>query len=128
MAIGALVVDDSATMRRMIIRFLKQSDLPDFDFREARDGEDALEKFDPDRTRVVFADWNMPRLSGLDLVRELRRREREPITIVMITTEATPDAREEIEAAGGVEVYVTKPFSAEDLACAVRPALKGKAA
>lgn len=128
MAIGALVVDDSATMRRMIIRFLKQSDLPNFEFCEACDGEDALEKFDPDQTRVVFADWNMPRLSGLELIRELRQRQNEQLIIVMITTEATADARAEIEAAGGVEAYVTKPFSSADLAAAVRPVLEGKAA
>jgi two-component system chemotaxis response regulator CheY len=72
MTIRALVIDDSKVMRSMVMQSLQKTRLADFEFIEAQDGADALEKFDPDEIDIVFADWNMPNMSGIDFVREVR--------------------------------------------------------
>lgn len=89
MDINALVVDDSGIMRKMVMRSLTESKPARFAFTEAQDGLDALEKFDAKKTSIVFVDWNMPNMSGIDLVREIRSTVKHHVPIVMITTEGT---------------------------------------
>ena len=72
--INALMVDDSATMRKLVICALKQTALADFRFTEAADGVDALARLVPGEADIVFADLNMPRMNGLEFIRELRQR------------------------------------------------------
>jgi two-component system chemotaxis response regulator CheY len=107
-----LVVDDSATMRRIIINTLQRIGYTEAI--EAGDGTEALERFDPGIT-CVLADWNMPRMSGIDLVRALRARpDSATVKIIMVTTRSV---REDIVAAAraGVNNYVVKPFTPEIL-------------
>ena len=90
MKLNALVVDDSRIMRKMVMQALEGSRLGEFEFTEAEDGRDALDKLDPKVTDVVFADWNMPNMDGLAFARAVRATQRtEHIPIVMVTSEKT---------------------------------------
>ena len=106
-----LVVDDSATMRRIIINSLQRVGFADFV--EASDGVDALEKFDG-TVDVVITDWSMPNMSGLELTRALRTYEPRKVPILMVTTRST---RQDIldAVAAGVNNYIVKPFTPQVL-------------
>ena len=107
-----LVVDDSATMRRIVINSLKRIGFDDCV--EAGDGAEALEAFDSS-VDFVITDWNMPNMGGLDFVRALRQREdATQVPILMVTTRSV---REDIvqAAQAGVNNYVVKPFTPQVL-------------
>jgi len=70
--IKALVVDDSKIMRSAVKRVLNQLMIADFDFVEAKDGEDALAKFN-DEIQIMFVDWNMPNMTGVEFSMEVRK-------------------------------------------------------
>jgi two-component system, chemotaxis family, chemotaxis protein CheY len=103
-----LVVDDSVTMRRIIINALQR--IGYHDAVEASDGKDALDKFDAS-IAFVITDWNMPVMSGVDFARAVRATPGgASVPILMVTTRG---AREDIVAAveAGVNNYVLKPFT-----------------
>lgn len=103
-----LVVDDSLTMRRIIINALQRIGYNDTV--EANDGKDALEKFDGS-IGFVITDWNMPSMSGVEFARAIRANSvGASVPILMVTTRG---AREDIVAAveAGVNNYILKPFT-----------------
>jgi two-component system chemotaxis response regulator CheY len=107
-----LVVDDSATMRRIIINSLRRIGYEHYV--EAGDGVEALDRFDSS-IKFIITDWNMPNMSGLDFVRALRAREDgRRVPVLMVTTRSV---REDIlqAAEAGVNNYVVKPFTPEVL-------------
>jgi two-component system chemotaxis response regulator CheY len=109
-----LVVDDSAMMRKIIIKSMRESGF-DVDPLEAGDGIEAMKIFAAGGIHAVFTDWNMPNMDGLALVKEIRKSERETkVPIVMITTEVTPDKVKEAVLAGATN-YIGKPFTTEKL-------------
>lgn len=128
MQINALIVDDSGIMRKMVMRTLVESRLAQFTFTEAVDGLDAMEKFDPAKMDILFVDWNMPNMTGIELVREIRAAEKEHTPIVMITTEGTMGKVEEALDGAGVDGYVVKPFTVEVLQKKLGPILEKLAA
>ncbi len=115
MDIHALVVDDSGIMRKMVMRTLREAKLADFTFTEAADGIEALEKFDPKTIDMLFVDWNMPNMNGIDLIRKIRSIEKHHTPIVMITTESTIGKVDEAMEQVNVDKYIAKPFTAEGL-------------
>ena len=121
MKLKALVVDDSGIMRKMVMRGLRESKLAEFDFVEAGDGADALAKFDPDETDMVFVDWNMPKMTGIEFVREVRAKYQRHVPIVMITTESAVGKIEEAFEDAGVDAYITKPFTPDVLTKKLQP-------
>ena len=124
MNINALVVDDSGIMRKMVISNLKKSKLAAFEFDEAVDGQDALEKYDPDKHQMLFVDWNMPNMNGLEFIMEARAKTDHHIPIVMITTESTIGKVEEAMDKGGVDTFICKPFNVEILTIKLTPLLE----
>lgn len=106
-----LVVDDSVTMRRIIVNSLQRIGYADCV--EASDGREALEKFDA-TVGFVITDWNMPNMSGLEFVRVLRARPDGKLPVLMVTTRSV---KEDIVAAieAGVNNYVVKPFTPQVL-------------
>ncbi len=107
-----LVVDDSATMRRIVVNSLQRVGFNDVI--EAGDGKEALGKFDAS-VGIVITDWNMPGMSGIDLARALRARpDGKSVPILMVTTRSV---KEDIIAAvqAGVNNYIVKPFTPEVL-------------
>jgi two-component system chemotaxis response regulator CheY len=106
-----LVVDDSATMRKIVIRALNSVGCTDTS--EAADGQQALAAFQAAPFDAVLTDWNMPHKSGVELTREIRAMG-STVPIFMITTEAERSrVLEAIRA--GVSDYLVKPFTAESL-------------
>lgn len=108
-----LVVDDFSTMRRIVRNLLKE--LGFSNVYEAEDGVDALKKLRVEAFDFVVSDWNMPNMTGIDLLREIRKDATlKHLPVLMVTAEAK---RENIiEAAqAGASGYVVKPFTAVTL-------------
>ena len=61
----ALVIDDSRVMRNMVMKSLTETNLAEFEFTEAGNGQEGIEMFDADTTDIIFADWNMPGMNGI---------------------------------------------------------------
>ena len=103
-----LVVDDSATMRRIVVNALKSIGYDNVV--EAGDGSEALQKCDA-TIDLVITDWNMPVLGGLDFVKHLRANPQHVRTpILMVTTRSVKeDILQAVEA--GVSSYILKPFT-----------------
>lgn len=114
MALKFLVVDDSVTMRRIVINSLKN--LGYEDYVEAADGKDALAKLQTDTgINFIITDWNMPNLSGLDLVKTVRNEATiGKMPILMVTTRGVKeDIIEALQAK--VNNYIVKPFTPQVL-------------
>ena len=108
-----LIVDDFSTMRRIIKNLLR--DLGFTNTAEADDGATALPMLKNGNFDFLVTDWNMPIMSGLDLLREVRADENlKHLPVLMVTAEAK---RDQIIAAAqaGVNGYVVKPFTAQAL-------------
>ena len=108
-----LVVDDFSTMRRIIKNLLHDLGYPNVS--EADDGKTALPMLQAGGFDFLISDWNMPGMSGLDLIKAVRSDTKlAKMPVLMLTAEAK---REQIiEAAqAGVNGYVIKPFTAETL-------------
>lgn len=111
----ALVVDDSRAIRMILARTLRALA---FEVREAANGREALEllEAEPSAVQLVLADWNMPEMNGLELVKRLRRNPALASTVVvMVTTETELDKMSAALEAGANE-YVMKPFTPAILA------------
>ena len=108
-----LVVDDFQTMRRIIINLLRQ--LGFTNVVEAQDGRIALEKVKDDKIDLVISDWNMPNMTGLEFLKEVRASEQyKDLPFIMVTAEGK---KENVIAAvqAGVNNYIVKPFNAATL-------------
>ncbi|WP_178087340.1 chemotaxis response regulator CheY [Pseudomonas sp. C27(2019)] len=108
-----LIVDDFSTMRRIIKNLLR--DLGFTNTAEADDGATALPMLQSGNFDFLVTDWNMPIMSGLDLLREVRADDKlKHLPVLMVTAEAKRD--QIITAAqAGVNGYVVKPFTAQAL-------------
>lgn len=112
-SIRILIVDDFATMRKVIRNLLKQVGYENIV--EAEDGAIALRTLKAQKVDFVISDWNMPNMSGLELLKAVRADEELNSTpFLMVTAEAL---QENVIAAvkAGVSNYIVKPFTAEVL-------------
>ena len=120
MAYNVLVVDDSRTMRMVIIKTIKACGFQVGQFFEAANGNEALEALKKEWVDLVITDYNMPDMNGLSLIEEMKGDDLlEKIPVVMVTTEGS---RERVQAfmEKGAADYIKKPFSPE----AIRDKLK----
>ena len=108
-----LVVDDMSTMRRIVKNIMKQLGFANVE--EAENGQDALDKLKAESFGFVISDWNMPVMTGIDLLRAIRADDKlKAIPVLMVTAEAQKEnLLEAIKA--GVSNYIVKPFTAEVL-------------
>ena len=108
-----LVVDDFSTMRRIVRNLLKELGYTNVD--EAEDGVQALVKLRSDKYDFVVSDWNMPKMDGLTMLKQIRSDEiLSKLPVLMVTAEAKKENI--IEAAkAGASGYVVKPFTAATL-------------
>lgn len=119
-----LVVDDSATMRRIVVNSLQRVGFNDVV--EAADGAEALEKMES--VDFLITDWNMPKLSGAELTRAVRAREdTRKLPVLMVTARSV---RDDILTAmeAGVDSYVVKPFTPQVLREKIDAVLAARAA
>jgi two-component system chemotaxis response regulator CheY len=108
-----LVVDDMVTMRRIVKNILKQLGFANLD--EAENGQEALQKLRAETFGFVVSDWNMPVMTGIDMLRAIRADEKLKATpVLMVTAEAQQSNLVEAVQAG-VSNYIVKPFTAETL-------------
>jgi len=110
----ALVVDDSKAVRMILAKTLKELG---FEVREAANGREALEVIEVEKTAVtlVLADWNMPEIDGLELLKRLRQKpELASLVVVMVTTETELGQMTAALEAGANE-YIMKPFTRDIL-------------
>lgn len=110
-----LVVDDFATMRRIIKNILQQLGFANIE--EAEDGAAALKKLHVETSKfmLVISDWNMPNMMGIDLLRSIRQDEHlKSLPFLMVTAESQKDNVVEAVQAG-VSNYIVKPFTADTL-------------
>ncbi len=111
-----LAVDDSNSMREMVAFTLKSAG---FDVAEAPDGVEALELAKKEKFKVVLCDVNMPRMDGISLVKALRQLPDYKFTpLLMLTTEAGPEKKQEGRAAGATG-WLVKPFNPDQLIATV---------
>lgn len=110
-SIKVLIVDDFATMRRILKNILKQ--LGFTNLVEADDGTTAWEALEGQSIDLIISDWNMPKMTGIELLRKVRASDKYKKTpFLMVTAEA--QKQNVIEAVqAGVSNYVVKPFTAE---------------
>jgi len=111
-----LLVDDSAVMRKIIQRNIKETGLIVDEFVEAGDGNQALDKVNADGDLdLILLDWNMPNMSGIEFVKTLRSLNlAKRIPVVMVTTEGS-DAKVSEARESGADGYLTKPITADQL-------------
>jgi two-component system chemotaxis response regulator CheY len=105
-----LVVDDFSTMRRIIRNLLKELEFTNVD--EAEDGLIGLNKLRGGNYEFVVSDWNMPNMTGIDMLKEIRADSNlKHLPLLMVTAEAK---KENIIAAAqaGADGYIVKPFTA----------------
>ncbi len=106
-----LVADDSGVMRKIIIRSLMACGVSEVV--EAADGKEGWDAFQRETVDLVLTDWNMPEMSGLEFLQQIRGSG-STVPVIMITTEA--EKSKVIEAIqSGVTDYLSKPFEQEEL-------------
>jgi len=108
-----MIVDDSATMRKIIMRTVRMSGLEFDRTEEAGSGVEALEKLQAASVDVILCDINMPEMNGTELVKKARELPSCAGTkIVMVSTESAQDLINQV-LADGADGYITKPFTPE---------------
>ena len=117
-----LVVDDFATMRKIVRNLLRQLGYQQID--EAEDGVVALRKLKTTKYDMIICDWNMPNMTGIELLKEVRSDESlKAIPFLMVTAEANKE--NVIEAVkAGVSNYIVKPFTADTLSGKIDAVMK----
>jgi two-component system chemotaxis response regulator CheY len=110
-----LIVDDSAAIRKILQRVLRQAEIPLGVMHEAGDGVQALEVLNSNSIDLVLTDLNMPNMDGLQLLGQIKaNRQWQNIRVVMITTEGNQSrVMEAVEL--GAAGYVRKPFTADQI-------------
>ncbi|QDU28912.1 hypothetical protein ETAA8_40180 [Anatilimnocola aggregata] len=109
-----LVVDDSTTMRRMVMASLRG--LPDVSFQEAANGLEAIERLAISTVNIMVLDLNMPDMHGLEVVAFVRKHATfRDIPIIVLTTRGDDESRT-LAIAAGASLYLTKPFDPAVLA------------
>lgn len=108
-----LVVDDSSTMRRIIINTLQK--LGHQDCLEASNGREGVERLGQGQVDMIITDWNMPEMSGIEFIRTVRTMDAHAnVPVLMVTTNAAKDDIVEALRAG-VNNYVVKPFTPDTI-------------
>ena len=106
-----MIVDDSTAMRMIVKKTLRQAGFDGHDITEADDGAKALTAIKAQTPDLVLSDWNMPNMTGMQLLEALKT-DGVKVTFGFVTTEATPDMRAKAMTAGA-KFLISKPFNAD---------------
>ena len=113
--LDVLIVDDSAAIRKILQRVLRQTDLPLGEIREAGDGTEAVEILKNRTFGLILSDINMPQMDGLQLLGRIKEMEHlRNVPVIMITTEGGQGKVMEAVQLGAAG-YVRKPFTADQI-------------
>ena len=116
-----LLVDDSKTMRMLVQRALRQAGYRTLVIAEAGSGKDALEQMGSGIPKVILSDWNMPEMSGIEFLKDLRRKGNST-PFIFITSEASTEIKT-LASENGACSLITKPFTPEVIQGALEPYL-----
>ena len=115
MGYKVLLVDDSATMRKIIMRGLRQAGVQVDDFKEAGDGVEGMAALEGESFDLILSDVNMPNMNGLDFVKAVKDKLADGAPpIVMITTEGSDEVVKEATSRGATG-YLKKPFTPDKI-------------
>jgi len=113
MAKSLMIVDDSATMRKIIIRTVRMSGLDFKRTEEAGNGVEALEKLNATPVDIMLVDINMPEMCGIELVKKVRELPAcKKTKIIMVSTESSQEVIEAVMS-DGADGFISKPFTPE---------------
>ena len=113
LTMNVLIVDDYATMLRIVRNLLKQIGFANIE--EATDGSQALQMMKTKKFGLVISDWNMEPMTGIQFLREVRQDDSLKVTpFIMVTAESKAENIAEAKKAG-VSNYIVKPFNADTL-------------
>ncbi len=113
MSNSLLIVDDSATMRKIVMRTVRMSGIQFDRTEEAGNGLEALKVLEANPVDVILCDVNMPEMNGSELVKKVRENSAySKIKIVMVSTESAQEFIDELLGSGAND-YITKPFTPE---------------
>jgi two-component system, chemotaxis family, chemotaxis protein CheY len=115
-----LVVDDSKAMRMIVRRTLRQAGY-NYDVKEAASGPEALQALESGDFDLVLCDWNMPEMSGLQLLGKIQKSGRR-VKFGFVTSESSSDMRSQATQAGAL-FFITKPFTPDVFQSALGPVL-----
>ena len=118
-----LLVDDSRTMRMIIQRAIRQAGYRRLIIGEAENGAQALEKLRAEQPKLILSDWNMPEMSGIDFLLQIRAAQN-PVPFGFITSETSAGIRD-LAMRSGATFLISKPFTPEDVQKALDPILGG---
>jgi len=107
-----LLVDDSRTMRMIVRRAIRQAGYRGLVVGEAENGRQALEQLETVQPKLILSDWNMPEMSGIDLLVQVRATTRIPFGF--ITSGGSSEIRS-LAMKSGANFLIAKPFSPEDV-------------
>lgn len=107
-----MIVDDSTAMRLIVQRTMRAAGFDGHEYDEACDGAEALEKILEDEPDLILCDWNMPNMTGPELLQALNNEGCEAI-FGFVTTEATPPMRDKANQLGA-DFLISKPFTPQD--------------
>ena len=116
-----LLVDDSKTMRGIVQRAIRQAGFRGLIVGEAENGVQALERLRGEQPKLILSDWNMPEMSGIDFLVQVRASANK-VPFGFITSEASA-AIKQLAMNSGASFLVTKPFSTEAIQEALSPIL-----
>lgn len=116
-----LIVDDSKAMRLILRRTLRQAGFTELSVVEACNGKEALDLILQSEPDFVLSDWNMPEMTGLELLNELRSRKNR-VRFGFVTTEGGEEMRATASAAGAL-FLIAKPFGPEQFGAVLAPFL-----
>lgn len=116
-----MVVDDSKAMRSIVMRAVRQAGYEGISFVEATNGAEALKAIRATPPTLVLADWNMPEMSGIELLQALRA-EGNAVKVGFVTSESDPAMRD-LAFQSGASFMLTKPFTPDAIKAALGPVL-----
>jgi two-component system chemotaxis response regulator CheY len=116
-----LVVDDSRTMRMILQRAIRQAGYRGLNVGEAENAMQALEKLRGEKPKLILSDWNMPEMSGLDFLKQVRAEEND-VPFGFITSLASIEMRT-LAMSSGATFMLSKPFTPDDIQEALSPIL-----
>lgn len=116
-----LIVDDSKAMRGLVTRAVKAAGFADASYREAGNGVEAMAAIRESPPDLVLTDWNMPEMSGFELIQAIRA-EGHTFKVGMVTSESLPALHEQARQAGAL-FLLCKPFTPDAVKAVLQPLL-----
>jgi len=125
-SLRVLVAEDNPNLRKVIVNIVKKIGF--VEIVEADDGQQAWELIEEGGVGIVLTDWNMPRMTGLDLLQKIRRAPK-PISNIAFLMITAADTKNAILSAGqeGADAYIIKPFSVNTIVEKIEEAVQKRA-